>query len=569
MFPAQTSLIPATVALVRFIEANGFGNNYPYWYLGTTPVKYLIGPVVPGLLIGIHKILPQFSLFDLSYGIILTSYFLFALGWGLLSYKLFGNKNIGYLVGFLSLFLPWHTISALAFGEVSAVLGGALTPWVLLGFSVQGLVTRGEKKLISKLYTLIPIFLFALLLLTNTTASIPAIIGLVILGMISDKHWEQGIKKAAVVIVLGWVLTLWWYAPNYWVTIFGAPSIGGKSAFGAFIALLNSLRSLLPVVLAIILVYWKVKPKTIYEKFTLSWLVVFGSMTLLRFMADPDFWMDWTSWMGEVEVGLALVMATMVDRSVHHFKKRSTEINLDSDSLNSVSLRPSLANNFNLNSKLHFSARSVMFLKWLTSRRSSIFLTLFSIYLIVGWFFAFQNRSFWLPKASIEGTVEYKIAKWLGEEIRTGPVSSFPPTSARSRGNSNLDVESFGELRAVGSPSTAATRSDDVPTVFLSGSTAFWLNSLVDVAQVRGGRDEASVDDMWRQAVWEIREGKDVEASLGWLWRLNVKYLVVHTENSGEFYHDFKYPEKFEGIRSLVKVYDEGGDRVYLVKNDN
>ena len=55
MFPAQLSFIPVTVALTRFIEANGFVGTYPYWYLGTTPVKYLTGPVVPGVLVGLDN----------------------------------------------------------------------------------------------------------------------------------------------------------------------------------------------------------------------------------------------------------------------------------------------------------------------------------------------------------------------------------------------------------------------------------------------------------------------------------------------------------------------------------
>ena len=51
MYPPQTSLIPAAVALTRYIAEHGFSGNYPYWYLGTTPVRYLTGPVVPNILI--------------------------------------------------------------------------------------------------------------------------------------------------------------------------------------------------------------------------------------------------------------------------------------------------------------------------------------------------------------------------------------------------------------------------------------------------------------------------------------------------------------------------------------
>ena len=50
MFPTQTSLIPIGVALARFLGERGltaFSSNYPYWYLGTTPFRFLTGPVVP------------------------------------------------------------------------------------------------------------------------------------------------------------------------------------------------------------------------------------------------------------------------------------------------------------------------------------------------------------------------------------------------------------------------------------------------------------------------------------------------------------------------------------------
>ena len=50
IYPAQTSMIPAQIALVRFLEATGWqsaNRNYPYWYLGTTPFRYLTGPILP------------------------------------------------------------------------------------------------------------------------------------------------------------------------------------------------------------------------------------------------------------------------------------------------------------------------------------------------------------------------------------------------------------------------------------------------------------------------------------------------------------------------------------------
>ena len=52
---------------------------------------------------------------------------------------------------------------------------------------------------------------------------------------------------------------------------------------------------------------------------------------------------------------------------------------------------------------------------------------------------------------------------------------------------------------------------------------------------------------------------------LEWLKKLEVDYLVVHTQDSEEFYHDFANPEKFEEIPGLKKISEEKGNRIYQV----
>ncbi|KKR64926.1 MAG: hypothetical protein UU05_C0034G0006, partial [Candidatus Curtissbacteria bacterium GW2011_GWA1_40_47] len=512
MYPAQTSFIPVIVAIVRFTEEHGFGGLYPFWYLGSTPVKYLTGPVVPSLLTALHKVLGGVSLFDLSFFLILTSFLVSSVGWGMLAWQLSGRRIYCYIVGLLTLFAPWHWISAFALSDVSAILATALTPWVLLAFvysldinNFQFIIFNfhsifkfkflniKNSLIISnlKLKILFPALLFALLLLTNTTASIPAIIGLIILGVIMYKKWELGLKRVGLVILLGWFLTLWWYPPNYWLTLLAAPSIGGSSAAGTLIHLVNLMRGFVPVILAIFLVAWGVGKKDLFGKFSLSWFSVFGLLTLFRFFGDVKFWLDWTSWIGEVEIGLVLLFA------------RNFQFSL-----------------FNFQSNHNFKFLNI---------KNPIFYLLFTIYLVLGWFFAWQNRSFWLPRSNIDNTVEYKIANWL---------------------SNNLTMKQL----------------NNSPTVFLSGSTAFWLNALVDVRQVRGGVDQVSQDPSWRQAVWEIREGATAEGTERVLKELKINYIVVHTEQSDEFYHDFKYPEKFGQIPSLEKIYDQEGDVIYEIK---
>jgi len=67
MYPTQTSMVPVQVALARFFESQGWRaifNNYPYWYLGTTPYRYLTGPILPTILTFIHKCLLRASFFE-------------------------------------------------------------------------------------------------------------------------------------------------------------------------------------------------------------------------------------------------------------------------------------------------------------------------------------------------------------------------------------------------------------------------------------------------------------------------------------------------------------------------
>ena len=102
--------------------------------------------------------------------------------------------------------------------------------------------------------------------------------------------------------------------------------------------------------------------------------------------------------------------------------------------------------------------------------------------------------------------------------------------------------------------------------VYLSGSTAFWLNWFAaELSQVRGGIDQAATHPFWAQASFNLREGENPQTALAWLKAFRVKYIVVHDKNSTEYYGDFKNPEKFEGIGT--QVFNNGvGDRIYKVE---
>lgn len=191
MFPAQTSLIPATVAIVKFLETNGlraFLGNYPFWYLGV-PTRFLAGPIVPIALLFIRKLIPTVSLFSISIYSILLSFLVAAVGWVWLicklrkaEFKIF-SFSIGHLAFVILLILPWRYFSSLALLETSAVVSRNLLPFALIGF-YNFYKNKSRKNQIIATLTL------AFLLLINTT--ILAIFAVGVAALIMSVSFRKG-----------------------------------------------------------------------------------------------------------------------------------------------------------------------------------------------------------------------------------------------------------------------------------------------------------------------------------------------------------------------------------------
>lgn len=106
--------------------------------------------------------------------------------------------------------------------------------------------------------------------------------------------------------------------------------------------------------------------------------------------------------------------------------------------------------------------------------------------------------------------------------------------------------------------------------IYFSGSTAFWFNEFVpNLWQVRGGIDQAAINQIWQDASYQIRTSPDLNKSILWLKALRVDYVVVHDKSSREFYHDFIYPNKFDNCQDLCDlVFDNRQwDRIYRINS--
>lgn len=465
IYPAQTSLIPVQIALARFLEQGGsVFCNYPYWYLGTTPYRYLTGPILPTVLVALHRILPSFSLFEILLLLIVPCFLLGGLGVYLLIKELGGERRVALLSILLYLFGPIVPL-LFHFSDGLFLISFSFLPFILLlyarflkAYSRQSAILLGG--------------LISFLLLLNIS-----IIPTLVLGMtaifLAVTGWEQAEErlKQTLILVAGCLLLVTlWYTPGFWLARLGVPSLAGRN----LIQVLLDLGKLVPTALAIVAAFVSVKffeKPNLLRDFCFYWLFIYGFLTLIRFISDPDFWIDWSSYNLELQLGLAIGVGLFLTRK-------------------------------NVSRLVAPAICGLLFVTWLPLVNSHVIK-------------AYQDN--------ITQTVEYRIGQRLSEIV--------PP----------------GEK------------------VLLSGTTVFWLNAFFDVSQVRGGVDQASADPNWRRAVWEIREGTEPEKSLEWLQDLDISYLVVHTENSQEYYHDFTYPEKFEEVAGFEKIYDEGGDWIYKI----
>lgn len=495
IYPAQTSLIPVQVALARFLETSGFAaalGNYPYWYLGTTPFRYLTGPILPLVLVGLHKVLSFLSLFEIMLGLVGVVWVVGGIGVYLLVKSLNSAEQNTEKHGIAVLAALFYLLGPMVpflfrFADGLYLIAFSFLPyvfWLYCLFLQPQKRESGQKRRNEILLCLLITFIILL-----DSLIIPSLLlGMagIFLAEVGWKKTEEKLKRSLWLMAYGLLLATIWYTPGYWLTLLGAPSLGGAGVLGV----IGWLGKLLPTVLALVMAVFSIKffkKRNSLRDFCFYWLFIFGFLSLLRFLSDPDFWLDWTAYGTELQFGFAILGGLVVKR---------------------------------LGKLIGIMGLIGLMGIWVMITNKYVLGTL---------------------QKDITNTVEYRIGRRVSE-IAKPPSTSFDKAQNKSSGQA-------GER------------------VFLSGTTAFWLNAFFDLPQVRGGKDQSGVDPNWRKAAWEIREGTEIEKSIEWLRKLEVSYLVVHTEESGEFYHDFAHPEKFEEAGGLEKVYDEEGDRIYRVND--
>lgn len=315
MFPAQTSFMPVQVALARFLENQGWQAtllNYPYWYLGTTPFRYLTGPILPSFLTILHYFLPGLNLFEILLSLIGFVFPLGALGVYLLVRELKGDWLSASLAAVFYFFGPIIPF-LFRFSDGLHLIALSFLPYLLILY--LKLLKRWQKKTVALLIMTIT----GLVLLD--TSIIPSLLFAMTALFLAETGWkrvEKKVKRTLLVVGISFLLSTLWYTPGYWWTLIANPSLAGKSLLSVAI----SLPRLLSVALAIFLSIFSArffKKKNLLRDFCFFWLFILGFLTLARFIADPDFWLDWSAYAVELQMGGGIGLSLVLTK----FKKRS------------------------------------------------------------------------------------------------------------------------------------------------------------------------------------------------------------------------------------------------------
>lgn len=102
--------------------------------------------------------------------------------------------------------------------------------------------------------------------------------------------------------------------------------------------------------------------------------------------------------------------------------------------------------------------------------------------------------------------------------------------------------------------------------VYVTGSTAFWLNAFSSTPQLNGCCDQGQSLAVLNEVPYKVNSpegGNTPETGATWLRALGVQAMVVSGIESTDEYKDIRVPQRFEG--ALPLLHRENGDSIYSV----
>lgn len=309
-FLPQTSLVPTIIALSQF-----WRDSWPHifwfpsWYLGT-PFRFLTGPVIPFIVVNFNKLIPFVSLGEIY---LLWLFVAWLVGAPALWFWLrsWGMSRRGRLIIIgLFLLLP-GPVWSLSFGSGLRLMTVALLPITALIFHKTILSGKTQWLLLTGVW-------LGVQLLMHVASILDLVITIVAIGILTRNkvRTEQLIVRILGVLILAVSLATIWYTPRFWLTVLFNPSFGGKPLTQVLGWLVQLVQALLPLVIG----WLAIKGKK-FERWprVIKWAALFGAsfgfLTLIRFLSDVDFFIDWTSYILELQLVGAILGGWWLGRS--------------------------------------------------------------------------------------------------------------------------------------------------------------------------------------------------------------------------------------------------------------
>ncbi len=304
MFLHQASLIPSTIALLDFFNSS-FPNFfwYPYWYLGN-PFNYLIGPVLPFSSLFLNRIF-GFTPEQSFWLVFILSYLVGNIGLYLFSKKLGATNLFGLALVAINILLPFSYIM-INFQNGLGHISFFSLPFVLYIF-----VDFLKKN--SHFFDLLLILSISFLLLIDISVIVPIIIGFLSLIIVlkSPRVWMETILKVTLVLFASLFLSTTWYTLGFLQTLILNPSFGGQPLINVLKLIFDLSLRIIPIIVAV----WVVKKGKLKLNnltfFGLLFFFSFGFLTILRFVSDPDFVLDWISYTKELQLGISFIIISV------------------------------------------------------------------------------------------------------------------------------------------------------------------------------------------------------------------------------------------------------------------
>lgn len=462
----QTSLIPTVLSLSNFFIAH-FPNIsfYPYWYDGN-PYKYLIGPIIPFLLMILKPFadLQTIYLIIIAISLLLGSYGLY------LFLRNFGAGFAESIISGLIFFILPGSIALLYYQNGLNHVAFSLLPFILIIYK-----RYLEKE--SVIDALLLLLLTTLALLINISIILSIIISLVAISILFNLHKqeEERITRVILIFISAIFLSSVWYGLKFWWVILTNPSFGGEPFYNLVVSIGNSLLSLTPILLAVIFVKWRKYADTIasHNKHNLFAYIFFGSffiLSFIRFISDIDFVLDWTGYVLELQFGLSIILGYI------------------------------------------FSS---------LKRKRIIYILAVTV----------------IAVCIVSDTILYKGLYSKMDQAFMDNVTNLLTSNVK-----NTD------------------------RVFISGSPVFWINSKMNIMQVRGGNDVSSINPYWSHGSYQIRNGSDPNLTFGWMRVFGASYILVHSETSKEYFHDFTNINKYSDFNLIAQ---NKGDKLFKISNSS